>query len=132
MIRIVLIFGALSALVWILFETSRYSISGYFDSGNYIYILSGILFIALGFILNKILFKKSGRINLKDYKESPLTPTEFKVLQLMEEGMSNSEIAEKLFVSETTIKTHVSNILAKLNARRRTEAIKISREMELL
>lgn len=132
MIRIILIFGALSALVWLLFEISKYSISGYFDSGNYVYILSGLFFLALGFILNKTLFNSPAKINFKDYKESPLTPSEFKVLQLMDEGMSNSEIAEKLFVSETTIKTHVSNILAKLNAKRRTEAIKISREMELI
>ena len=50
----------------------------------------------------------------------------------MTDGLSNNEIAEHLFISESTVKTHVSNILAKLNAKRRTEAIKIGRELNIV
>ena len=42
------------------------------------------------------------------------------------------KLPTKLFVSESTIKTHVSNILIKLNAKRRTQAIQISKELQLL
>ena len=44
----------------------------------------------------------------------------------------NKEIAEKLFLSESTIKTHVSNLLVKLNAKRRTQAIQIAKEHQII
>ncbi|WP_298550235.1 LuxR C-terminal-related transcriptional regulator [uncultured Algibacter sp.] len=47
-------------------------------------------------------------------------------------GLSNQEIAEKLFVSESTIKTHVSNLLIKLDAKRRTQAIQISKSLNII
>jgi DNA-binding NarL/FixJ family response regulator len=53
---------------------------------------------------------------------SPLTEREREVLALMAEGKSNAEIADALFISPHTVKTHVSNILAKLEAQTRIEA----------
>ena len=50
----------------------------------------------------------------------------------MNDGMSNGEIADRLFIAESTVKKHVSNILSKLKARRRTEAIRIGRELNLI
>jgi NarL family two-component system response regulator LiaR len=55
-----------------------------------------------------------------------LTEREMDVLALMIEGLNNTEIAEKLFVSPSTIKSHVSHILAKLNVSSRTEAVAIA------
>jgi len=52
-----------------------------------------------------------------------LTPRELDVLALMVEGMTNPEIAEKLIVSKSTVKFHVSSILSKLNVASRTEAV---------
>ena len=52
-----------------------------------------------------------------------ISKRELEVLQTAAEGLSNQEIAERLFVSTSTVKTHVSNVLAKLDAGRRTEAI---------
>jgi DNA-binding NarL/FixJ family response regulator len=52
----------------------------------------------------------------------PLTQREIKVLELIGQGMGNREIAEKLFLSETTVKTHVANILQKLQVKSRTQA----------
>ncbi len=52
----------------------------------------------------------------------PLTAREIKVLELIGQGMGNREIAEKLFLSEATVKTHVANILQKLRVKSRTQA----------
>jgi len=57
---------------------------------------------------------------------------EYEVLELISGGLSNKEIADKLFVSTSTVKTHVSNILAKLDASRRTQAISRAKELRLI
>ncbi len=54
--------------------------------------------------------------------EETLTPREAEVLELVACGLSNSEIAERLFISDKTVKTHVSNILHKLNLNHRVQA----------
>jgi len=54
------------------------------------------------------------------------------VFQAISEGLSNKEIANKLFLSESTIKTHVSNLLVKLNAKRRTQALQIAKDFQII
>ena len=61
-----------------------------------------------------------------------LSARELEVLQLMAEGLSNQEIAARLYVSLNTIKTHTSRIFEKLDARRRTQAIEKARRLGLI
>ena len=61
-----------------------------------------------------------------------LSPREHEVLRLLAEGKSNPEIADALFIGRGTVRTHVSNILGKLDARTRTEAAALARERGLL
>jgi DNA-binding NarL/FixJ family response regulator len=55
-----------------------------------------------------------------------LTPREREILQLLADGMSNVDVAEKLFISQETVKSHVRHILAKLEADTRTQAVAIA------
>jgi ATP/maltotriose-dependent transcriptional regulator MalT len=61
-----------------------------------------------------------------------ISKREHEVLELMSQGLSNKEIADKLFVSTNTIKTHSSNLFMKLEVRRRTEAVRRGKELRLL
>jgi two-component system, NarL family, response regulator LiaR len=61
-----------------------------------------------------------------------ITRRELEILELIAQGLSNREIAEKLFVSENTVKTHSSRVFDKLGARRRTQAVQLGKELGLL
>jgi DNA-binding NarL/FixJ family response regulator len=59
-------------------------------------------------------------------RESLLTAREREILQLLADGMSNAEVAKKLFISQETVKSHVRHILSKLEADTRTQAVAIA------
>lgn len=61
-----------------------------------------------------------------------ITPRELEILELIAEGLSNREIAERVHVSENTVKTHSSRVFDKLGARRRTQAVLVAKELELI
>jgi DNA-binding CsgD family transcriptional regulator len=61
-----------------------------------------------------------------------ITPRELEILQLIATGLSNREIAARLFVSENTVKTHSSRLFEKLSAKRRTQAVQIGKELGLI
>lgn len=71
-------------------------------------------------------------VNEEQLKQLGITKRELEILELIAQGMSNREIAEKLFVSENTVKTHSSRLFDKLGARRRTQAVQIAKEIRLI
>jgi len=70
--------------------------------------------------------------NEKKRDDLGITRRELEILVLVAQGMSNREIAGKLFVSENTVKTHCSRAFDKLGARRRTQAVQLGKELGLL
>ena len=71
-------------------------------------------------------------LNEERLRELSITRRELEILELIAQGMSNREIAEKLFVSENTVKTHSSRLFDKLSAKRRTQAVQIGKELGLI
>jgi LuxR family maltose regulon positive regulatory protein len=67
-----------------------------------------------------------------DAMKEPLTRKEIRVLQLLAEGYSNNAMAEKLFVSDSTVRTHLRNINMKLDAKSRTQAVAIARKIGVI
>jgi two-component system, NarL family, response regulator LiaR len=70
--------------------------------------------------------------NAAKREELSITGRELEILQLIAEGLSNREIAEKLFISENTVKTHSSRLFDKLGAKRRTQAVQLGKMFGLI
>ena len=134
--KTVLVFGLLILALLILFQLSKFSvISGDLKIETIIAIIAIVFFVIGVFIHKKSILKmpvSDKTIDKQKIEELEITPREYEVLKYISEGLSNKEIGEKLFVSESTIKTHVSNLLVKLNAKRRTEAVKIAKQYQII
>lgn len=72
------------------------------------------------------------RFNEKEQTQRGISKRELEVLGLMAEGLANQEIADQLFVSLNTVKTHSSNLFSKLEVSRRTQAIQKAKELNLI
>jgi len=72
-----------------------------------------------------------GTINETELKKLNLTTREYEVLQLLTQGRSNAEMAEQLFLSLSTIKTHVSNLFVKMEVKSRTQAIEKAKRLKI-
>ena len=107
--------------------------------------LIALLFAGLGIWLGLKLTRKEEIVVLKEVavsapftlnqgklQELGVTRRELEILELIAGGLSNREIAEKLFVSENTVKTHSSRLFDKLSAKRRTQAVQIGKELGLI
>ncbi len=78
---------------------------------------------------------KTNNVNLKFVKEGeiePLTSREKEILKMVSQGASNNDIAEKLFVREVTVKTHLNSIFKKLKVKNRTQAVLLAMQMRLI
>jgi ATP/maltotriose-dependent transcriptional regulator MalT len=72
------------------------------------------------------------RINEKLLKELRISTRELEVLQLMSQGFSNQQIADSIFVSVSTVKTHANNLFLKMEVERRTQAIEKAKRLSLI
>lgn len=130
--------GAMAALVGVL----KYFEYSFFvkDLSAEIYIGAiAALFTALGIWAGRkltrtkvIITDPNFALDTQRLDQLGISKREYEVLELIAQGLSNQEIAEKLFVSLPTVKTHSSNLFLKLNVRRRTEAVKKAKELMLL
>lgn len=76
--------------------------------------------------------RSAANINTQAINELEISSRELEVLELMVAGFSNQEIADKLFISLSTVKTHSSNLFSKMDVKRRTQAIQKALELQLV
>jgi len=138
--QVVIGFGLLITALLVLFRVaSIYNLQGMMDTDIYVAGFS-ILFLVIGIILSRKLFVKTlivtqtnpVIINAEELAKSGISKREAEILLLVHQGLSNQQIADKLFLSENTIKKHISNIFLKLGVERRTEAIKKALELSII
>jgi len=148
--RHVLISGVIGGILIALLQWSQYQFLVLGHSADIYGGLVAITFAALGIWLGMKLRKPHPAASANevappelpspipfipdDAKQNRLgiTRRELEILQLVAAGLSNREIAGKLFVSENTVKTHCSRAFDKLGARRRTQAVQLGKEFGLL
>jgi DNA-binding NarL/FixJ family response regulator len=137
---VVISFGLLILALLILFRLpALYQFDNGLTNYNWIAVFS-ILFLAIGIILSRKLFVRTlvvtqqgpATINYDQLVKAGISKREADILLLMDEGLSNQQIADKLFISENTTKKHISNIFQKLQVERRTEAIKKARQLSVI
>lgn len=83
-------------------------------------------------VIEKEIVKKDFMFNQAEFIRLGISKRELEVLELMASGFSNNEIAEKLFLSTNTIKTHAANLFEKLDAKRRTQAVEKAKQLGLI
>jgi ATP/maltotriose-dependent transcriptional regulator MalT len=109
--------------------------------------LVAAVFAAVGIWLGQRLTRRTERVVVREVMvEAPtsfvrdvarldslgITPRELEILELIAAGLSNREIADRVHVSENTVKTHSSRVFDKLGARRRTQAVQLGKELRLI
>ncbi len=128
----------LSGVVLLLLIAQYSVISANVSQEIYIGAIS-IAFLALGIFISRN--KKAKRVLVKvddipidsrKIEELGISKREMEVLELISEGLSNQEIADKLFVSLNTIKTHTANLFVKLDVKRRTQAVTTAKELNII
>jgi DNA-binding CsgD family transcriptional regulator len=143
--RHVLVYGLIGGILIALLRWTEYR---FLVVEHSIEIYGGLIaatFAGLGIWLGLKLTARRQTIVVKEVRDGgPFIPDERKredlhitrckleILELIAQGLSNREIAAKLFVSENTVKTHSSRVFDKLGARRRTQAVQLGKEFGLL
>ena len=147
--RHILILGLVGGVLIVVLRLSEYQFLVIEHSFEIYAAPIAIIFAAFGIWLGIKLTKPRERVVLREIRvpaEAPaaftlnrpqldslgITPRELEILSLIAQGLSNREIAERLFVSENTVKTHCSRAFDKLGARRRTQAVQLSKQLGLL
>ena len=134
--KTILVFGLLILALLLLFQFSKYTIASGDLSTEIVVSVIAIVFFFVGVYINKKSLNNpkanSTEIDHNRIKDLEITTREYEVLKYISEGLSNKEIGERLFLSESTIKTHVSSLLLKLNAKRRTQALQIAKSLKII
>lgn len=134
--RQIVIYGLIIAAAAFLLRWLEYRHSIRMFSTELYVVVIAVAFTALGIWLGHKLTGSSKRSafnrNERALETLGISDREYNVLRLLAEGLSNQEIADKLFISKNTVKTHLSRLYEKLEVSRRTQAIHKSKALRLI
>ena len=143
----VLLYGLLGGALIALLRTIEYRYLVVEHSVEIYGGLVALIFVTLGIWLGLRMTGRRERVVLRDVPVPTataftrndeklaaigMTRRELEILELIAKGLSNREIAERVFVSENTVKTHSSRVFEKLGAKRRTQAVQLGKELGLI
>ena len=131
----ILIYSLIVLVLIVVLSLVQFNIFYMSNRNDVILVVSVIILMAAGAYFGQLFVKrksaKTFEVN-KAKNQNLLSKRELEVLHLLSLGHSNQEIADKLFVSITTIKTHTSNIYQKLDVKRRTQAVQKGLDLGLI
>ena len=137
MTKTIITFSGIILALLILFQMSQYSLT----MGNWrLEVILGIvalMFLGIGLYFRpkrpqNDTMEDSFKRDIQKIEQLGISTREMEILQKVAEGLSNKEIGQALFVSENTVKTHISNLFIKLDVKRRTQAVQKAKELNLI
>jgi DNA-binding NarL/FixJ family response regulator len=146
-VRNIVLYGVCAGGLILVLKLSEYRFLVVRHSIEIYVALVGALFAGLGIWLGQTLTRKKPDTIIREIpvaatepfvvdearvNELEITARELEILGLIASGLSNREIAGRLFVSENTVKTHSSRLFDKLGAKRRTQAVQIGKSARLI
>jgi DNA-binding NarL/FixJ family response regulator len=141
MVKQILWFGLATGILTLMISLNEYWFLYKIRSFESYGVLIAALFLITGLLVGKTLFDRqhkttfvSGEENIPTGNNIPsgLSKRESEVLNLLAEGITNQEIAKKLYISENTVKTHTSRLFEKLGVKNRTAAVLKAKEAGFL
>ena len=134
--KTILIFSAFTIALLVLFRLSAYAVVFKTTKIEWVIGLVALLFFGIGVYINKRSLHRNVQqkavVDTEKIAALGISKREYEILCEVANGLSNREIAQKLFITESTVKTHVSNVLLKLNVKRRTQAIQKAKALQIL
>ena len=100
--------------------------------GRKLAISKEVIIEKLVYVPAPVAYKEPFETNVKALEKLAISKREQEVLELMAQGLSNQEIADRAFLSIHTVKTHASNLFVKLDVQRRTQAVKRAKELGII
>jgi len=146
-VRDILLYGVCGGVLIAVLKLTEYRFLVVEHSVEIYGALVAVLFAGLGIWLGQTLTRKKPAVIIKEVpapvtgpfvadetrvSQLGITPRELEILGLIATGLSNREIAGRLFVSENTVKTHSSRLFDKLGAKRRTQAVQTGKTARLI
>ncbi len=144
-----ILFGVMLAVLMLVLQIAQYRFIMLEHSAELYAGIVAVVFVVLGIVMGRklttpkevvveklvpVTINQSSpfAVNEQVLEKLNISKREHEILLLIAQGLSNQEIADKTFVSINTVKTHVSNLLLKLDAKRRAQAIQKARELALI
>lgn len=144
LLKQVILYGVLLGIVAATMELLKFNLIVVENTFEIYALLVALLFGGVGIWVGIKLFAKNKQLIVVEGGGTPslvdeekikalgISKREYEVLELIARGHTNQEVAELLFVSPNTVKTHLANIFAKLDVNRRTQAIQRAKDLNIL